>query len=127
MSDRDEIWAAVLDMYAGFLTGDRARIDQHIADDATIWDSEEPGLAVGRAELDAIRARRPAGGPQVADLQATDERIDVHGDIGWVRHLLHVTFADDAAPPQLVRNTGVWRRTGERWQVVHNHEDVIEG
>ena len=129
MSDRDEIWAAVLDMYAAVLAGDRARVDRHISDDATIWDSEEPDLAVGKAELDAIRDRRPAAGdgPQLADLQASDPRIDVHGDVAWCRHLLRVTFADDAAAPQLVRNTGVWRRRDGRWQVVHNHEDVLQG
>ncbi len=127
MSDADEIWAAVLDMYAGYLAGDRPRIDQHIAEDATVWDSAEPGLLVGLAELDAMRARRPDSDPEVSDLRATDQRIAVHGDFGWGSHLLHVTFADEAVPPQLVRNTGVWQRRDGRWQVVHNHEDVIEG
>lgn len=128
-TDRDAIWAAVLDMYQGFLAGDRARIDQHIADDATVWDSEEPDLAMGKAALDEIRARRPtdATTPKVADLVASAPVIDVWGDVGVCRHLLLVSFVDGAAPAQRVRNTGVWRRIAGRWQVVHNHEDVLAG
>lgn len=126
MSDKDEIWAAVQDMYAGFLAKDRARIDQHIHEDATVWDSEEPDLAVGKAELDAIRERRPTDptSPVVVDLQASSPVIDVWGDTAVCRHLLDVTFAGDV-PPQHVRNTGVWRRVDGRWVVVHNHEDVL--
>lgn len=128
-SDRAAIWAAVLDMYEGFLAGDRARIDQHIADEATIWDSEEPDLAVGKHALNEIRARRPADdtAPKVADLVASDPVIDVWGDVGLCRHLLRVRFVDDASPVQRVRNTGVWRRIAGRWQIVHNHEDVLVG
>jgi ketosteroid isomerase-like protein len=127
MSDRDEIWQAVLDMYQGFLTGDRTRIDGHIADDATVWDSEEPDLAIGKAALDEIRARRPQddSAPKVADIQASSPVIDVWGDTAVCRHLLTVTFVDGAAPTQHVRNTGVWRRVDGRWLVFHNHEDVL--
>lgn len=127
MTDQTEIWDAVLDMYDGFLTGDRARIDRHIHDDATVWDSEEPDLAIGRHQLDEIRSRRPSdpGANQVTDLKASSPVIDVWDDTAVCRHLLLVTFAD--APAQHVRNTGVWRRFDGRWQLVHNHEDVLAG
>lgn len=127
MSDRDEIWRALLDMYDGFLTGDRPRIDQHIWVDATIWDSEEPDLAIGRDALDEIRALRPQddAAPKVADIVASSPVIDVWGDTAVCRHLIDVTFVDDAAPTQHVRNTGVWRRIDGRWLVAHNHEDVL--
>jgi ketosteroid isomerase-like protein len=124
MPDSDEIWQAQLDMYDGFLRGDRAQIDRHIADDATLWDSEEPDLAIGKSGLDEVRARRPADGPKVADLQATLLQVDVWGDTAVSRHNLYVTFAD-GTPAQRVRNTGVWRRRDGQWLVVHNHEDVL--
>ncbi len=126
-TDADQIWTGVHEMYAGFLAADRPRIDAYIADDATIWDSEEPDLARGKAALDEIRARRPsdASAPKVADLQASAPVIDVWGDTAVCRHQLLVTFVDDAAPAQRIRNTGVWRRIDGRWQVVHNHEDVL--
>jgi ketosteroid isomerase-like protein len=25
----------------------------------------------------------------------------------------------------VVRNTGVWRRTGDGWRLAHNHEDLL--
>lgn len=123
----DQIWQAQLDVYQGFLAGDRARIDRHIADDATIWDTDEPDLAVGKAALDEIRARRPQDGsaPTVADLAAELQQIDVCGDVAVIRHLLTANFVDGAAAPEHIRNTGVWRRVDGRWQVFHNHEDVL--
>ncbi|HLX21592.1 MAG TPA: DUF4440 domain-containing protein [Gaiellaceae bacterium] len=115
--DEQAIWSAVNDIYAAFLAGDRDRIDSHISPDATVWDSSEPGLVRGKAELDALRERRPPGEPP-ASIEATDPVIDVWGDTALVRHLL--TVGDIR-----VRNTSVWRRRGDDWVCVHNHEDVL--
>ena len=115
--DEQAIWSAVNEIYAGFLAGDRDRIDRHIDPAATIWDSAEPGLIRGKAELDELRDRRPPGAPP-ATIEATEPVIDVWGDTALVRHLL-------AVDTTRVRNTSVWRRTGGRWLCVHNHEDVL--
>jgi ketosteroid isomerase-like protein len=120
---RDEIWNAVNAIYAAYLAGDRAAIDAHIADDATLWDSMHETLIRGKAELGALRDARPANGPKPVDLRASDPVIDVYGDVAVARHLLTVAFASQ--PEQRIRNTGVWRKLGGRWQVVHNHEDVL--
>jgi hypothetical protein len=130
------IWAATLDIYDGFVSGDRARVDAHLHPDATLWDSDEAELIQGRAALDAARDRRPTGpaptaaasGEVVAGgvvaLEAADPVIDVWGDVALARHWVTVRFADDAVPPQDVRVTTVWRWVGDRWLAVHNHEDV---
>ena len=49
--------------------------------------------------------------------------IDVWGDVALVRHLL--TVVQDGKTTR-IRNTSVWRRRGDAWLVVHNHEDVLE-
>ena len=126
---RQYIWAATRDIYAGFLAGDRARIDSHLHPDATMWDTDEPELIRGAAELTALRERRPAGddpaaGTAVVALDAVDPVIDVWGDVALARHWVTVRFAGDATPPQDVRVTTVWRRVAGRWLAVHNHEDV---
>jgi len=41
MAGYEETWEAFLDTHDGFTRGDRARIDQHLSVDATIWDSRE--------------------------------------------------------------------------------------
>ena len=122
------IWSATLDIYAGFLAGDRPRIDAHLHPDATFWDTDEAELIRGRAQLDAARDRRPAdgaaGSARVAALDAVDPVVDVWGDVALARHWVTVRFADDSAPPQDVRVTTVWRRVNGEWLAVHNHEDV---
>ncbi|SDO84856.1 Ketosteroid isomerase homolog [Nakamurella panacisegetis] len=125
-SAQEAIWAATLDIYAGFLAADRPRIDSHLHPDGTFWDSEEAELIRGKAQLDAARDRRPAAGdgPSVVALDATDPVIDVWGDTAVARHWLTVRFDDDDVAPQHVRVTGVWRRVDGRWLAVHNHEDV---
>ena len=123
MDDEQEtIWAALNETYAGFLANDPARTDRHIDPAATIWDSAEPDLIRGKDELDALRGRRPPSKPP-DELAATDPVIDVWGDVALVRHILTVV---ENGKTTLIRNTSVWRRKGDTWLVVHNHEDVLE-
>jgi hypothetical protein len=119
--DQEAIWAALNEIYAGFLSGDAARTDRHIDPEATLWDSAEPGLIRGKEELTALRGRRPPS-PPPDELAASDPVIDVWGDIALVRHLLTVVQEGQTTR---VRNTSVWRRRGDTWLVVHNHEDVL--
>ena len=123
-----DIWAATLDIYAGFLAGDRPRIDAHLHPDGTFWDSEEAELIQGETALQATRDRRPVAQdpatPAVVALDAADPVIDVWGDVALARHWVTVRFADDRADPQDVRVTTVWRRVDGRWLAAHNHEDV---
>lgn len=123
-SPQADIWVATFDIYQGFLAGDRARIDGHLHSAVTLWDSEETEMICGLGELDVVRARRPASGPQVVALDAVDPVIDVWGETALARHWLTVRFAGDQMPPQTVRVTAVWRLVGDRWLAVHNHEDV---
>ncbi|MFC0531604.1 nuclear transport factor 2 family protein [Phytohabitans kaempferiae] len=126
-SDEEQIWAAVRDMYDGYLAADTARIDRHILPEATIWDSERPGLAHGLAALDVIRAQRPPRdqGPRVAAIDVYRPVLDVIGDVAVARHVFAVRYAGDARPAGVVRNTGVWQRTGGGWRLAHNHEDAL--
>ena len=118
-ADEAAVWAAVQAIYDAFLAGDRDAIDAAFAPDATIWDAFHEPLLRGKAERDA----RPPGAPAPTALRATEPVVDVYGDTAVVRHLLTADLADGS---QLrVRNTGVWRRDGDRWLCVHNHEDLL--
>lgn len=125
-SDKAEIWDGQNEMYRGFETQDRPRIDRHIHPDCTVWDSEHETLVRGLDGLNAVRASRSTGDeqPKVASLEAFDQVIDVWGDVAVLRHMLIVRFEDNA-PDERIRNTGVWRRTSDGWLVAHNHEDVL--
>ncbi|MBH0007868.1 nuclear transport factor 2 family protein [Salinibacterium sp. SWN1162] len=125
-TDKAEIWHGQNEMYSGFETQDRPRIDRHIHPDCTIWDSEHEALVFGLEGLNAVRATRPTGDdqPQVESLEAFDQVIDVWGDVAVLRHMLVVRFEGDT-PDERIRNTGVWRRTSDGWRVAHNHEDVL--
>jgi ketosteroid isomerase-like protein len=113
-------------MYQAFLAGDLAAVDSLIAADATIWDAYDGTLIRGREELDALRAARPADAPRPERLDPVEPVIDVHGDIGIVRHLLIVRWpAGSGIEEQRIRNTSVWLRRDGRWQCVHNHEDLL--
>jgi ketosteroid isomerase-like protein len=52
--------------------------------------------------------------------------IDIFGDIGLVRHVLVASFPPASGKPELrIRNTSVWRKRGDRWLCLHNHEDPL--
>lgn len=125
-TDKAEIWYGQNEMYRGFETHDRPRIDRQIHPDCTLWDSAHEPLIFGLDGLNAVREARPTGDdqPKVASLKATDQIIDVWGDVAVLRHMLVVRFEGDT-PDERIRNTGVWRRTEGGWLVAHNHEDVL--
>ena len=121
-----ELWAAVKSVYEAFLAGDGAAVDRRIALDATIWAAYDEKLVRGREELDVLRAARPADAPRPERLDAVDPVIDVHGDIGIVRHLLIVRWPTGSGiEDQRIRNTSVWQHREGHWQCVHNHEDLL--
>jgi ketosteroid isomerase-like protein len=124
--ESERLWAAVNAIYEGFLAGDRGAIDRNISPDATVWDSSHEPLLRGKADLDAVRDARAPGGPAPSGLEAIEPVIDVFGDVGLVRHVLVASFPPESDEPELrIRNTSVWRRSGDRWLCVHNHEDVL--
>jgi ketosteroid isomerase-like protein len=124
-TEQERLWAAVNAIYEGFLAGDREAIDRNISPDATMWDSSHEPLLRGKAALDAVRDARPDG-PSPSSLEAIDPVIDVFGDIGLVRHVLVASFPPESGKPELrIRNTSVWRKSGDRWLCLHNHEDVL--
>lgn len=128
MTDADIVWARMRAVYAGFLDGDPAAVDMLLAQDVTIWDSDEFAMTRGLSALGDLRARRPATGPAtvtVADLEAVDPVVDVWGDTALLRHVLRVYRSDGSE--QVVRNTSVWRRIRGEWVAVHNHEDLAGG
>ena len=125
-TERERLWAAVNAIYEGFLAGDREAIDRNISPDATMWDSSHEPLLRGKAELDAVRDARPPEGSRPSRLEATEPVIDVFGDIGLVRHVLVASFPPESGEATVrIRNTSVWRRSGEHWLCLHNHEDVL--
>lgn len=123
--DAAAIWSAQQEMYAGFEAGNRARTDQHIHETCTIWDSGHWDMVTGVDGLNVIRAARPTGPdlPVVASLTAYDPLIEVVGDIAIARHLARVVYEGDV-PDKHIRNTGIWRRFGDGWKLVHNHEET---
>jgi len=125
-TEQERLWAAVNAIYEGFLAGDREAIDRNISPDATMWDSSHEPLLRGKAELDAVRDARRPDDASPSSLEAIDPVIDLFGDIGLVRHVLVASFPPESGTPSMrIRNTSVWRRSGDRWLCLHNHEDVL--
>lgn len=121
------VWAGQLSMYDAYMTGNREQSNANIADDVTLWDSEHGPMIFGLAGLDALRDARPPAAPttSVSSLDTEDPVITVFGDIALLRHILIVNYDDPNRPSDWVRNTAVWKKNGDRWQVIHNHEDVF--
>ncbi|CAB4817860.1 MAG: DUF4440 domain-containing protein [Actinobacteria bacterium] len=126
-ADKDYIWNGVLTMYEGFTEKNRPKIDKFIHEDCTVWDSSERDMAFGLKGLNEVRGRRPNDptAPQVARIDAADPVIDIYGDFAVARHYLKVVYIDNASPTREIRNTGIWRKFPQGWQIIHNHEDEL--
>jgi len=120
------IWAAFLEIYQGAVTGSRELSNRHIARTATLWDSGEPQLINGLAELELTRDRRVSGDSSLVSISPEPPVIDVWVSTALVRHYFEATVATTSGTELTrIRNTSVWREIAGRWMVVHNHEDAI--
>ncbi|MFK4036059.1 nuclear transport factor 2 family protein [Nonomuraea wenchangensis] len=119
------IAAAIDDMYAAFVAGDRARFDSHLHPDVTTWETHLPGPLRTRAELDAYRDARDGAGhrPVMDTLTARDKRIDVWGEVGVARYVL--VAEPQGGPAQHTRVTDVLRHTRGRWLIAHHHAELV--
>ncbi|HEX5597561.1 MAG TPA: DUF4440 domain-containing protein [Micromonosporaceae bacterium] len=121
------IAAALADMYAAFLAGDRQRFDRHLHPEVTTWETHLPGPLRTRAELDEYRDARDAAGirpPSLVDLAATQLRVDVWQDTAVARYVLVAEPAGGGTPEQS-RVTDVLRRVEGRWVIVHHHSELV--
>ncbi len=121
----DEVWAAMLDVYAGALSGDRARVDAHLSPDCTFWDSHSMPLIQGLAELQLVRDARPTAnsdGPSES-FEAVRSGFRRWDDTALLLHVFQWVTGDGAVEFR-ARNSSLWRHDGARWLMVHNHEDV---
>lgn len=125
VSEEDVVWGRVLTMYRLAERGDSAAVDALIADDATLWDTDEAGLVRGLVELQTVRARRPDPGEHAAfEIEAADPLVSIWGETALVRHVFRVR-SGGGKRWLFVRNTSVWRRSPHEWLLTHNHEDVL--
>ncbi len=141
-----EVFAVLQDLYEAYLAGDRPRLEAHLDEGCTMWDSTLPSLRT-KADLQAATtgtttpsdaggrapeepaASAPPSYPSPVTLEATEPVVGLLGeDAAWEAHVLLAGFDDPALDEQL-RCTSVLRRRPEdgRWVVVHHHEELIVG
>jgi hypothetical protein len=123
----DELRTFVAELYSHL--ADRAAFDERLHPDVTVWESADPRLLRGIAELDELR------GPAVAPEQRTaplpvvtpvDVIADRWGDTGVIRYLLEVRASLGEPVIEVVRVTDVVRRDETGWKIVHHHAADID-
>ena len=125
-NDAEIIWGNVRKMLDGFMAKDRAGTDAFIADDVTLFDSEERDLIHTLVGLNLLRDRRPSdgSGPKLLGIDNIKPVISIHGDLAIARYELHVR-TEGGVHDEYIRNTAVWRRENGEWKCIHNHEDKL--
>ena len=125
-NDAEIIWGNIRKMLDGFMAKDRAGTDAFIADDVTLFDSEERDLIHTLVGLNLLRDRRPSdgSGPKLLGIDNIKPVISIHGDLAIARYELHVR-TEGGVHDEYIRNTAVWRRENGEWKCIHNHEDKL--
>lgn len=125
--DQAAVWAVVTDLYQAYLDDDRLRLEGHLADGCTMWETASPGL---RTKADLVAARQAAFGKPAAPrksplrLDATEPVVVVSGDLAYEHHVLDAVFEDSSLDEHL-RCTSALRRVDGVWRFVHHHEERL--
>ncbi|WP_271177469.1 nuclear transport factor 2 family protein [Leifsonia poae] len=126
-SSVDELHGFVADLYAHL--ADRGAFDARLDPGVTVWETADPRLLHGIAELDELRG--PAIAPEdrttpLPLVEPTGVVADRWGDTGVIRYLLEVRATAGAPVTELVRVTDVVRRGDDGWRIVHHHATDID-
>jgi len=125
--DEQAVFDVLLDLYACYLENDRDRLEAHLADDCTLFDSSAPEL-MSKAELQAARRTPPVSSdvpaPRPVALDASDPQVRVWE--GWAveTHRLDARF-DDPTLDQRLRCSSMLRLVDGRWLIEHHHEELL--
>ncbi|OZC55591.1 hypothetical protein CH267_13620 [Rhodococcus sp. 06-621-2] len=112
------------DMYDAFQHRDWERFNVHLDPSVTAWETHLPEMIDGQAELDALRASRPAPA-RLSDFGASALKVDSWGDTAIARYLLIGTDATTAIERRS-RVTEAFRWNGVRWVIVHRHSERLQ-
>lgn len=123
------VWGVLTDLYDAFLAGDRERLEAHLDEGCTMWDSTIPALRT-KADLQAGRGGgdNDPGYPSPVGLEAAEPVVGLLADdAAWETHVLTARFPDSSLD-EVLRCTSVLRRDGGgTWRVVHHHEELLTG
>jgi hypothetical protein len=123
-----EIREQIESMYRAL--GDRVAFDRGLDAEITVWESADPRLLRGIAELNELRgpfvpeAERTSPVPHVVPTQIVSE---AWGETGLIRYVLEVSAAPGEPVFERVRVTDVLRRGDDgAWRIVHHHaQDLV--
>lgn len=121
--DQSAVWAVLLDLYQAYLDSDRPRLEAHIADECTLFDSAQPSMMT-KADLQRVRSDEPSTDPRPYALPATNPIIRIWDDTALEVHSLGALFEDESLN-QTLRCSSVLRRVDGRWLIVHHHEELL--
>lgn len=126
-AEQAAVWAVVTDLYQAYLDNDRLRLENHLAEGCTMWETASPAL---RTKADLVAAREAAAGQPAAPrksplrLDATEPVVVVGGDLAYEHHVLDAVF-EDASLNENLRCTSALRRIDGAWKFVHHHEERL--
>lgn len=122
-----ELIETIETLYRGL--GDRAAFDRRLDPEVTVWESADPRLLRGIAELDELRGPAIPAAARTVPLPLvvpTNIVSDAWGDTGVVRYVLEVRADEHAAVSEHVRVTDVLRRHADGWRIVHHHAQDLD-
>ncbi|MCB2108571.1 MAG: nuclear transport factor 2 family protein [Rhodobacteraceae bacterium] len=101
-------------------------IENHMTEDATVWDVFTPHLIRGRAERDKFHADDQAQMQARGKLTMTIDDMEVDGwdDTALARYYVNFKYEPPNATEGSVRVTDVLRKIDGRWMIVHHHEGM---
>lgn len=126
--DKGEIMAVEQHVIEGFKAKDIDKIMSGYASDESlfVFDVVPPREYVGakayRKHWEAFLAQFP--GP--AEVDMSDLKVFIQGTMGYAHLIIHsvITDEDGKKAESNVRTTDVFRKTGGKWLIVHEHNSV---
>jgi ketosteroid isomerase-like protein len=124
-AEQEQVWAVLTDLYRAYIDGDRPRLEAHLADGCTLFDSSDPELMT-KGSLQAAR-RDPeaaAASPRPIALQPSRPTVRIWDGFAVETHVLDAIF-EDPSLNQHLRCSSMLRRDGDRWLIEHHHEELL--
>ena len=127
MKNNEIIKGIIISIFDAFKRGDTKEIENHLHEEASVWDVFTPYMITGKKNLEEFHSRDQTQKKSRGDLsiELEEPKIREWNDFAIATYYLEFTYLEPNALEGKVRITDLFVLEKDQWKIMHHHEGLV--
>lgn len=127
MEQSKKIKEIIISIFDAFQDGDTHKIENHLHEEASVWDVFTPDIILGKDQLEAFHKRDQSQKESRGRLtiELGEPMIRIMRDFAIATYNLKFEYLEPNAIRGSVRITDVFILENQKWKILHHHEGLV--